>query len=150
MRVCVSLLLLVLAGSRVTAQDRQSISPDIETVVSGGHWVTSDSVEGRFRVVIETAGFEHLISTLRVEWIAYPTESDDSARIIAGRDVTTGGGGVYLTDPSLALDAGRWILTVDAVNTHCDPMPTDRWRVALGPPGEVTVLGSTVVRKGCE
>jgi hypothetical protein len=150
----VSLLLLGLLGVATTtarAQRPTPISPDIETVASGGYWERDQETRGHFRAVISTGGFEHIISDLTVEWIAEPTASDTPSHRILAREVPeVADGGVHLTDPAFTLEGSRWILTIDAVNTHCDPALIERWRVALGTPGDVTILGSVVVQKGCD
>jgi len=149
-KLLIAPFVLAMAVSTARAQNGPSIPPEVETVISGGDWITKDSVEGHYRIVIETEGLEHLISRLRVEWIADPSKSDTPAKIVAVQEVPIGAGGVYLTAPTIGLEVGRWILTVDATNTHCDPMPTERWRIALNLPAQAKVLDSTVIKRGCE
>ena len=147
-RVACALLLAPLAPA--WGQQREPLPPEVETVVTRGYWITPDSVAGTYRVVIMTGGFEHRISELWVEWLAEPLDSDRSARVLVSRRIEdVDAGSVLLVDPVLRPEGERWILTVDAVQTHCDPPLTTRWRLALGQPGKVRILGSTVVRAGC-
>ena len=133
------------------AQAVPTIPLEVETIASGGYWSTKDSVEGHYRIVISTEGSEHLISTLWVEWVADPSDSDSLAHVVASEEVAIGpaAAGVHLTNPRLSLEAGHWVLLVDATNTHCDPMPIDRWRIGLEGPSAVKTLGSVVVKRGC-
>ena len=142
----------LLRAPSVAAQSEAQVPVDVETVASGGYWEVNDSTRGRFRVVIETGGFEHIISTARVDWLALPPESDAATKLVASAampdEVTSAG--VHLLSPTFSLDGTQWILTIDAANTHCDPVRIDRWRVALSAPGKLTVLGSTPVKSGCD
>ena len=133
------------------AQAVPTIPLEVETVASGGYWSTKDRVEGHYRIVISTGGSEHLISTLWVQWVTDPTDPDSLAHVVASKEVTIGpaAAGVHLTNPRLSLEAGHWVLLVDATNTHCDPMPIDRWRIGLESPSSVKALGSVVVKRGC-
>lgn len=141
----------LLGFASATAQSTAQVPVHIETVASGGFWEVDDSTRGQFRVVIETGGFEHLISDAHVDWIAQPRESDAAPRLVASISVPeVTGGGVHLVDPLLSWDGKSWVLTIDAANTHCDPVRIDRWRMALGAPGKLTVLGSTRVAAGCD
>src|SRR5882672_6072013 len=74
-KLLIAPFVLAMAVSTARAQNGPSIPPEVETVISGGDWITKDSVEGHYRIVIETEGLEHLISRLRVEWIADPSKS---------------------------------------------------------------------------
>ncbi len=150
-RIPLSVASVLCVASTAAAQTDGQVPLDVETVISGGYWQVDDSAHGSFRVIIETGGFEHLISEARVEWVAEPTESDTPSRLLATAPLTeTTGGGVHLVNPVLVREDKRWILTIEAVNTHCDPVGIDRWRVALGAPGSLTVLGSTPVQAGCD
>jgi len=146
-----SIALLVAPAALAQSHAVPSLAPTIETVVTEGYWTAPDNVEGQFRVVIATGGFEHLISNIWVQWIASPQHSNDSARILKSTHLDeVSANYVRLSDPTLALEDGSWILTVMATQTHCDPMEVKRWRIVLGPPGQFTVVGSDVVERGCE
>lgn len=142
---------LLASHMTASAQSSASVPAEVETVATGGYWVLDDSTRGTFRVVIETGGFEHIISDAHIDWIAEPTESDTPPRIVASTDIPdVTNGGVHLMNPVFSRDGKQWILTIEAVNTHCDPARVDRWRVALGAPGKLAVLGSTPLEPGCE
>ena len=50
------------------AQDTTRIDPSVSSVVSGGYWQHGPR-GGRYRIIVRTADFEHVSSTVRVEWI---------------------------------------------------------------------------------
>jgi len=150
-RIPLTVASVLCVASTATAQTEAAVPLDVETVISGGYWQVNDSTHGSFRVIIETGGFEHIISDARVEWVAEPRESDAPSRLLATAPLAElTGGGVHLVNPVLVREDKRWILTIEAVNTHCDPVRIDRWRVALGAPSTLTVLGSTPVQAGCD
>ena len=142
--------LIVLPAS---SQDRALpfLDAAIESVISGGYWTNQDKAEGQFRVVVDTGGYEHLISSIWVQWIAQPKNSEDSAQIVMTKHLEeVDANYVRLSEPKLTLEGNRWILTVESTQTHCDPMPVKRWHVALGPPGQAIVIGSEVIKSGCD
>ena len=144
------LVLLCILPQAAFSQETTALPADIETVVSGGDWESGAEARGHFRAVIATGGFEHIISDLTVEWIADPTDSDQPPRTYSSRAVPeVAQGGVHLTLPVIAREGGHWILTLEAENTHCDPIRVERWRLRLDSPGQITVLGSTIVQPGC-
>lgn len=119
----------------VYGQQHDQLPTDVETVVSGGLWQKGPE-EGRFRVVIRSSGFEHVISTLTVDWISDPTESD-SARIVASVPIPTTA--VVVHDPELINEGGRWLLKAFTTDTHFDPPRRSSLRVVLGGPGVVAI-----------
>jgi hypothetical protein len=121
----------VLLAAPVGGQQHDHLPPDVETVISGGWW-QKGSQEGRYRVVIRSSGFEHVISTLSVDWILSPTESD-SARIVASFAIPTSA--VVVHDPELIMEEGRWLLKALTTDTHYDPPRRSSLRVILGGPG---------------
>jgi hypothetical protein len=52
------------------------VSPDIESVVSGGYW-QSDKQEGRYRVIVVNQGSEHVYSIVYLQWVT--NEEGDAA-----------------------------------------------------------------------
>jgi len=126
-----ALLLAAPAGG----QQHDQLPPDVETVISGGSW-EKGSQEGRYRVVIRSSGFEHVISTLTVDWILSPTDSD-SARIVASFTIPTSA--VVVHDPELIKEEGRWLLKALTTDTHYDRPRRSSLRVILGDPGVAKV-----------
>lgn len=71
-RIAVAMLVLA-SGPGLGAQPSR-LPADVETVLTGGFWEAAGQ-EGRYRVVIRSAGFEHLISSMTVDWILNATET---------------------------------------------------------------------------
>ncbi len=59
-----------------------AVPPDVVSVTSGGYWDDGEK-SGTYRVVISNKGFEHITSTLLIEWIADPADRDGSP-VVAG------------------------------------------------------------------
>ena len=131
------------------AQERPVVPIAVETVVSGGYWTAPDNIEGQYRVIVKTEGFEHLVSSAWLEWIAAPTKDSDATVVATSELVMVEAGSVRLSEPVFSIAGKQWILTITATQTHCDPMPIERRRLALGPPGRIAVLPPVVLKKGC-
>lgn len=132
---------------RLDAQAPSGLAADVETVTSGGSWEQGSS-EGRYRAVIRSGGFEHVISTLTIDWITSPTETD-SARVVASVTIPTAG--VSLHDPEFSYTDSGWTLSVCANDSHFDPPRLSTLHIALGAPGsaKVELPGGRTVSKSC-
>lgn len=127
-----------------------AIPADVETVVSGGTWSRGEDVGGHYRAIISSAGFEHIISTLRVQWIGDPGESDVAPTVVAESGIDQlDDSGVAIGAVTITVEGSRWVLTVVATQTHCNPMLVEQWRIGLGAPGQLAVLGKKVLEPGC-
>lgn len=135
---------LVLYGSAIaTAQQTVTLDPNIESVVTFGEWKAGGQ-EGQWRLVLVTRGFDHLLSTLYVQWIAAPTRSDDSAKIVKTMQVPELPTVCRLVPPTTSFVRKQWQATIEGVNTHTATGKETldscgKWIITLGPPGEVTV-----------
>ena len=65
------------AASSWTAE----VPPDVVSVATGGYWEHAGR-SGTFRVVLLRGGFEHVVSSLRAEWVAEPSSSEESPTIV--------------------------------------------------------------------
>ena len=119
----------------IRAQTRDRLPAEVETVISGGWW-ESGAQEGRYRVVIRSGGFEHVISTMTVDWIVSPTETSD-AKVVASVTIPTTG--VVVHDPVLLMQGRSWMLRASTTDSHYDPPRRARLRVVLGAPGVARV-----------
>jgi hypothetical protein len=81
----VSAILIVLLFDAVPALS-QEVSSDVDSVVTGGSWESAGD-RGMYRVVVVNAGYEHVHSTARVEWIAEPRSANDATRIVASAEI---------------------------------------------------------------
>jgi hypothetical protein len=132
------LVLLCLLWHPLAAQSQDSLRPDIETVVTGGTW-TSDSLVGYYRILIRTGGFDHLISTLDVEWISQASATQPPRLVRSHRVMDISAAGNRLSDPRFgrALSLNGWTLSVRGLNTHTSPATEETWWYDLGGPGEI-------------
>lgn len=131
----IGLTILVLASGPGLGAQPSRLPADVETVLTGGFWEAAGQ-EGRYRVVIRSAGFEHLISTMTVDWILNATETD-SARVLASLPVPVGP--VALHDPDLSRERDGYVLAVMCTDDHYDSPRRDTVRVRLGLPGVMSV-----------
>jgi len=135
--VCVG---LAAAPGSSTAQSSTPLAPDIETVVSGGSW-SQDSLSGYYRVIIRTGGFDHILSTLQIDWVTETTESADSRLVRSRLAEDINAAGSRLSDPVFHLDSAfglGWVLSLHSFNTHLDQASEETLYIQLGPPGEMS------------
>jgi len=152
MRSQYAFLVLWLGSSiPLAAQDPPSVASSVETVAIGGYWTSPEVDDGFYRVIIQTGGFEHAVSDIWVQWLARPTDLEFSPRVVATRHLEEiARASVYLMEPEFRVEGEHWILSVTAVQTHCDPPNVERWNVELGLPSELVGLSSQVTRPGCD
>jgi hypothetical protein len=136
MRAYLVAVLLITCASTVSAQSPTAIPVDVETVVTGGFWKSTNS-KGRYRVVIRSGGFEHVVSELQVDWITEPEGNDKPAQVVASKIAETGSW--RLDEPRIAKGTNGWHVTVNGVEPHMTPMPRGTWIVQLGEPGSLKV-----------
>jgi hypothetical protein len=131
--LCLAAVLFSLSAT-VAAQSPVVIPVDVEAVVTGGFWKTATS-QGSYRIVIQTAGFEHAVSQLQVDWIAEPEGNDKSARVVASKIAETGAW--RLDSPRIVKATKGWRALVNGIETHTTPMPRGTWILQLGEPGSL-------------
>ena len=125
------------------AEQSLTVPPDVVSIVSGGRW-KSDTASGTFRVIVQTGGFEHILSRAQIDWIADPTARDNGPSVVASRVAETGSW--RLDNPRIFQRAGRWHVEFQALETHFTPALRGRCVVDLGGPGDLkaTVRSSDV------
>ena len=134
-----SILLIPVLAPCASAQTAPVVPPSVTAVETGGYWVSGDQ-EGQYRLIIESGGFEHVVSQIYLQWLAQPASQQDSTAIVASVELTEiDAGGWVLYGPHFVRRGTHWQATVDGENSHVDPMPKMRWRLTLGPPGKCTV-----------
>lgn len=126
-----SVALMAFAVS-AAAQATAPVPADVETVLTGGFW-KSANLKGRFRVVIQSGGFEHVVSQLQVDWIAEPEGNDKPARVVASKVAETGSW--RLAKPRITKGTAGWRVTVEGVEPHMTPQVRGTWIVQIGEPG---------------
>jgi hypothetical protein len=133
--VAVTALVCHAAGSR--ADDMKDLSPLVASVVTGGEW-KHDNQEGRYRLVVRTAGFEHIRSTIRVEWIVVDPDRQES-RVLASVPVDSIPDWAWsLGPPKLTCSHHRCQFTIDGSTEGADSLIENaRWRVVLKEPRQL-------------
>lgn len=72
---------LALAGLANAESDTPKLAPEVEFVVSGGHWQSGDQ-EGRYRVLVINSGWEHVHSKVFLQWISTGTQEQQDPSIL--------------------------------------------------------------------
>ncbi len=121
-------------GVTASAQEPIALPSDVAAVTIGGHW-SSGSRAGIYRVVIQTGGWEHVVSQAQIDWIADPVDRDNDPQIISSKVLPTGSW--RLDRPHLVRSAGKWQVVLEGTETHTTPPTRAKWIFQLGAPGEV-------------
>ncbi|RJG04729.1 hypothetical protein D3870_00685 [Noviherbaspirillum cavernae] len=58
------------------------LTPEVESVASGGYWENGND-SGRYRVIVVNSGFEHVTSRIIVEWLRDPKATDSAPVVVA-------------------------------------------------------------------
>jgi hypothetical protein len=121
------------------AQKVPVIPSDVSEVEAGGYWIQGGD-EGSYRIVIQTGGFEHIVSRVWLQWLSRSESQEDTIRVVASRELEEiSGDGWRVHSAQLELRDGQWEATLDGANSHSDPTLKARWRVTLGGPGKFTL-----------
>lgn len=137
------LMLLALEVPKLSsAQDVKStiehLDPSVTFVVTGGQWHRGDDA-GEVRIIIASAGFEHVTSALYVQWVLVDPDSH-KMHVIQTEGVKEFAHGSWaLTAPRINWHGENWNVTVDGADSRSESPRSARWRLDIGPPGEVRV-----------
>jgi len=131
----VAVLAAAFTPAGVAAQQAADIPADVETVVTGGQW-TSGKLEGTYRVIVRTGGFEHLVSVVQVDWIQSETENEP-ARVLGSKIADTGSW--RMSRPRIVKGRGHWRVLLDGIETHSSTPALGRWQIDIGEPGVLKV-----------
>src|SRR5438876_1714329 len=135
------LALGVLAIPRLSAaQDTVPLDPSVSSVVSGGHWQRGLQA-GHYRIVVRSAGSEHVSSTLRVEWILEGTGKQDDSVLVSSAVDSIPDWVWSLGQPQLSCTAGVCEFTIHGTDPHVLDKAT--WRITLRGPGRLNVAKGT-------
>ena len=74
------------ASSSLVAQTPAAVEPELAYVTSGGAWERADE-RGEYRVLVYSAGFEHVISRVFVQWVRGPDASDRPSRVVSTQPI---------------------------------------------------------------
>lgn len=117
------------------ATDPPHLEPDVHAVVSGGRW-SGPTGNGWYRAVIRTGGFEHVVSSLTLDWMQSATDRASEATVVESVKVELCTG--RLDDPEFSVRRSVWRLTVRCTDTHSVLTPFDAV-VTLGAPGRYSL-----------
>jgi hypothetical protein len=90
------------------------------------------------RLIVLTSGYEHLISTLYVQWLEDARETEP-ARVVRSQRVEGVPSLWILGVPRFSLVQKKWHATIDGADSHTSPMKTGRWLLVFGGLGELSV-----------
>jgi hypothetical protein len=74
--------LLVIRPASTNTQEPASVPTDLAYVVTGGWWQHGQE-SGRYRVLVFSPGFEHVISQVFIQWVRDPQGPDHPGQVIA-------------------------------------------------------------------
>jgi hypothetical protein len=98
-------------GARFSAEISK-LTPQLESVISGGHWKRGDE-EGGFRLIVRMVGFERIRNEAYLQWIR--EGSDPDQRNIIERTIEIPEiAGWRITAQRFALDTKQWKIVVSA------------------------------------
>lgn len=111
------------------------LDPSVSSVVSGGYW-EQGAQRGHYRIVVRRAGWEHVSSSARFEWIVEDPEKQQT-RVLASSSVDSiPDWGWSLGTPHLACAAAGCQVTIEGTEPHL--FDEARWVVTLRGPGRLT------------
>ena len=132
---------LALGGSgSLIAQTPAAVDPELSYVTSGGAWERGDET-GEYRVLVYSAGFEHVISQAFVQWVRGPDASGQPSRVVTTQpirpinDQPTWSVG----SPTLkARGANAATMVLEMENSHTEETARRVCTVQVGLPGKLT------------
>jgi hypothetical protein len=131
-----ALLILPLCASATDLRCQEPVAFDTTVVVVGGDW-HRDNDTGIYRVIVRTAGFEHVASSIRLEWLQQRDGS--SAVVIAADSMLPIPDRMYsLGLPQLVANFEGWNISVCGTHTYAGSNAC--WLIWLGPPGKVALV----------
>lgn len=131
-------VLALLVTRPLPAQDAErdtlpTVSPQVETLVSGGQWVRG-AARGRYRVLVLTEGWETIRRRAFVQWLAEPEDPEMPEQVRATLELGPLTDLYALTAPVLARRGTQWTVTLrgaaQPMGAYDQPV-----RFVLGAPG---------------
>jgi hypothetical protein len=135
--------LLVFCLSEPARAQIESLDTSILTVETGGHWEAGGQ-SGTIRLVVTTAGYDHLASTLHAQWLVDATATNGRrlVRSVSVKDIPPG---VWvLESPLFELVDQQWRATIAGTNPHTSPAARQKWVLTFGAPGDVQARTTTI------
>ena len=126
--------LLALICSPLTSSAQTSLDPSVSNVVTGGYWEQGKQ-RGQYRIVVERRGWEHVWSSLRVEWLVEDPDKQE-VRVLTSSSVDSMPDWAWsLGAPQLTCTKAGCRFTIEGTD-HVDQEA--RWVVTLQGPGQLT------------
>ena len=113
------------------------VRPSVAFVVTGGAWHTKNE-RGRYRIVVEEGGWEHVTSRVYVEWLL---EDEDERRIVLGTAslISELGAKWSIGQPKVTPSKNGATVELPAANAFEPDRPMRKFFIELGPPGQYQV-----------
>jgi hypothetical protein len=137
MRTVGTAVVLAFFSVIVGAQTSVAVSPEVESVVTGGSW-SSGVAQGTFRAVVTSDGFEHVVSQLQIDWISGPKSPNDESHVVSSKVVETGSW--RLGTPRISKCARAWCVSIQGEEPHTTTRTRMQWVIELGEPGSLKVI----------
>jgi hypothetical protein len=139
-----AIVALVISAGPTAAQDAakqlatiERLDPSIEHIVVGGEW-EGEGQRGQIRLIVVAGGFEHLLSTLYVQWVQAPNDDFDEAKVIRSMMVKETGTLLRLMMPQ-HVRGTRAEFSIEGIDTHTQKLERTRWTLTFGAPGVLRV-----------
>lgn len=120
MQIVVFLVLGTVGIPLLSASERRSTRPSVPTsvvsVASGGYWETKNE-RGRYRIIVEEGGWEHVKHRVHIEWIS-ERSGEKRLAVVAAETVAEVGGMWAIGAPRIVLAKGATSVELPATNAH--------------------------------
>jgi hypothetical protein len=113
------------------------VDPDVAAVLIIGYW-NSDHLEGFSRVIVRTGGFDHVASSIRVEWIARRGRTTEQSVVAVDSTLAVPDRMYSLGNPELYSNFDGENFRI--CGTHVYDSSKRCWRFWVGPPGRITLV----------
>jgi hypothetical protein len=112
-----------------------SVPASVAAVTSGGQWETKNE-RGRYRVIVEEGGWEHVISRVHIEWLAELSKEKKLA-VVAAKMISELDG-LWTFGPVKIIPSKKGtLLELPATDPHDGHQR--KFLVELGPPGRYRI-----------
>ena len=141
-RLLFAAFLASLAPHALRGQETDEVPADLAFVSSGGYW-EAGAERGQYRLLVFSNGFEHIISTVFVQWIRDPHSAEapgETAAVVATVPVSEVNDQLTwsLGAPSVTSSPAGTTATLEMANSHLPDQAPRVCTLRLGQPGRYT------------
>jgi hypothetical protein len=130
-------VLLFLKYINVYSQDTISISTSVHYISTEGYW-ESPSAHGQYRIIVFNNGWEHIASSLKVEWLS-EVDSIQATTIDSFVWIKEINDGLFsLGQPQFIFNKKEISFKISGTNPYS--MSKKTWLISLGLPGKYSIL----------